>query len=65
MQQYRNMFNACRVPFRGEDYTAKHSHDNTRILIIRKNKFYTFDAGDADHRLTVEEIELYVSGSKL
>ena len=58
MQMYRFMFNACRRPAPVEDITATHPHSNTRVLVIRKNRFFTFDIGEpGSTRSTVEEIE--------
>lgn len=57
MHMYRYMFNSSRVPRKDEDYTSAADHNNTRILVVRKNKFYTFDAGSGAKRLTVEEME--------
>lgn len=58
MQMYKFMFNSCRRPAPVEDVTAMHPHSNTRVLVIRKNRFFTFDVGaPGSSRATVEEIE--------
>lgn len=53
------IFNSCRVPARGEDVTATFDPAaNSRILVVRKNRFFTFDANAADGtRLTPSEVE--------
>lgn len=59
MAMYKAMFNSCRVPAPVEDTFVTHRTRSTHVLVVRKNKFFTFDVGCPHTRCSVEQIERY------
>lgn len=61
MSMYRFLFNTARLPRSGEDACAMFEpEEHKHVLIIRKRRFFTFDAFAGTRRLTVEELERQV-----
>ncbi|KAJ3248221.1 Carnitine O-acetyltransferase mitochondrial [Chytriomyces hyalinus] len=58
VNQYRYLFNSCRIPQRGEDIarTADPS-ENNHIIVMRKNQFYVLELVVDGRQLSTTEIE--------
>ena len=58
MESYQWMFNACRIPGKSVDHTAKYKwQDNQYILVIRKNQFFKVPYHIGGQQLNTSELE--------
>ncbi len=62
-QQYKFMFNSTRIPEMPSDLTrASEPGSNNHVVVLRKNKFYSFDLTDKStgRILSLSEIKRYL-----
>ena len=62
---YRWMFDCCRVPGDGLDWSVSHAKagdkgDSGHIIVIRKNRFWKIDITDNGRILGTQELEKHV-----
>lgn len=59
MNQFRYLFNACRIPAMPSDYVATFpAEENFHVCVMRMNKIWSFDTRIDGRLMTVEEIEV-------
>ncbi|KAG0171267.1 Carnitine O-acetyltransferase mitochondrial [Apophysomyces sp. BC1034] len=58
MDSYKYMFNNCRIPKKPSDFEAQFDpHQNTHVIVIRKNKFFLVDTVHNGRQLSTSELE--------
>ena len=58
MESYQWMFNACRIPNEGRDYSVKYNHhEHKHIVVIHKNQFFKVPYEVSGTQLNASEFE--------
>ncbi|KAI9033447.1 Choline/Carnitine o-acyltransferase-domain-containing protein [Hyaloraphidium curvatum] len=61
MNQYRYLFNACRIPAMPSDYVATYpGEENWHVTVMCMNKIWSFETKKDGKLMSVDEIELQV-----
>ena len=58
MNQYHFLFNCCRIPEEPTDYVLNYDiRKNHHIIVLRRNRMYSFDLVVNGRRLSTAEME--------